>query len=347
MRNALALLVHGAAAMLAGAQEATPEPEKPPRFIERISVERVLLDLRIVDSAGKPLLGLGPMDVAVSVDGTRAVVDSLRWVSGSAPYAEGLAPEQAAAAGVEPAPAGRLVVFLFQKDISESSRITGLMRMKTRAARLLDSLEPEDRVAVLSFDTHLRLWTDFTRDRGRLRRIVERSILMEEPPQVVPEQAPSLLTGLDPRAARRAASPEEGLLVLARALLPLPGTKSVAFFGWGLGELSGGRVAMRPEYDAARKALKDARAIVFSLDVTDADYHDLEIGLEQVAEDTGGFYVKTHDFPELAMARLEGALAGYYSLSFEKPFLPSGVHAVEVRLVGRRGEVLTSGTYVD
>ena len=331
----------------ATAQEPTPAPEQPPRFIDRIAVERVLLDLRIVDSAGRPLLGLGPSDVAVTVDGNPAVVDSLRWVSSTTPYAEGLAPEEAAAAGVEPAPAGRLIVLFFQKDISESTRVTGLMRMKGRAAKLLDSLQPEDRVAILSFDTQLRLWTDFTTDRHRLRRIVERSILMENPAQFVPEDPPSLAASFDDDDARRAASAEAGLLVLARALAPLPGTKSVAFFGFGLGQLSGGRVSMLPEYEAARQALKDARASVFSLDVTDADYHDLELGLQQVAGDTGGFYVKTHLFPALAMDRLEGALAGYYSLSFEKPFLPKGAHDIEVRLVGRKGEVLSGGTYVD
>ncbi len=346
MKAALAVL--GALCSVpAAAQEPTPPAEEPPRFIDRIAVERVLLDLRIVDSKGQPLLGLGPADVTVTVDGNRAVVDSLRWVSSAMPYAEGLTPGQAAAAGVEAAPAGRLIVFFFQKDISESTRVTGLMRMKSRAAKLLDSLEPEDRVAVVSFDSHLRLWSDFSTDRRRLRRMVEHSILMADPRQVLPEDPPSLFDSFDDAAAQRAASAEAGLLVLARALAPLPGTKSVAFFGWGLGQLSAGRVTMLPEYDAAREALKSARAIVFSLDITDADYHSLESGLEQVAGDTGGFYVKTHLFPELAMSRLEGALAGYYSLSFEKPFLPRGVHDVEVRLVGRRGEVLSTGTYVD
>jgi VWFA-related protein len=225
--------------------------------------------------------------------------------------------------------------------------MTGLMRMKSRAAKLLDSLQPEDRVAVVSFDSHLRLWTDFTTDRPRLRRIVEHSLVMSYPKQVAPEDPPSLYDAFDVEAARRASTAEAALLVLARSLAPLPGTKSVAFFGWGLGQLSGGRVAMLPEYDTARDALKDARAMVFSLDITDADYHDLELGLEQVAGDTGGFYVKTHLFPALAMDRLEGALAGYYALSFEKPFLPRGVHSVEVRLVARKGEVLSSGTYVD
>ena len=346
MKRALAFVV-ALHPIAAAAQEQTPSPEPPPRFIDRIAVERVLLDLRIVDSAGRPLFGLGPSDLAVSVDGKRAVVDSLRWVSGATPYAEGLKPGEAAAAGVVPAPAGRLIVFFFQKDISESTRVTGLMRMKSRAAKLLDSLEPEDRVAVVSFDSHLRLWTDFTTDRPRLRRIVEHSLLMAYPKQVLPEDPPSLYDSFDDDAARRAATAEAGLLVLAEALEPLPGPKSVAFFGWGLGQLSAGRVTMLPEYDAARDALKRSRAIVFSLDITDADYHSLELGLEQVAGDTGGFYVKTHLFPELAMDRLEGALAGYYALAIEKPFLPRGVHAVEIRLVGRKGEVLTSGSYVD
>ena len=56
--------------------------------------------------------------------------------------------------------------------------------------------------------------------------------------------------------------------------------------------------------------------------MTDADYHTLEVGLEQVAADTGGFYAKTHLFPAQAMTRLEGAMAGHYVLAFEKP--PSG-----------------------
>ena len=104
---------------------------------------------------------------------------------------------------------------------------------------------------------------------------------------------------------------------------------------------------MLPEYEPARRALRDARVVVFSLDITDADYHSLEVGLEQLAEDTGGFYAKTHDFPNLAMARLERALQGYYELAFVKPLLPPGRHTVDVKLVARKGTVLTTASYVD
>jgi hypothetical protein len=89
----------------------------------------------------------------------------------------------------------------------------------------------------------------------------------------------------------------------------------------------------------------DARVAVFCLDVTNADYHSLEVGLEQVASDTGGFYAKTHLFPAQAMRRLEGALVGHYVLTFEKPRLRQGTHAIEVDLVGRKGTVLARSFY--
>jgi hypothetical protein len=119
------------------------------------------------------------------------------------------------------------------------------------------------------------------------------------------------------------------------------------FFGWGLGRMDG-RMGVRaePDYGPAVTALFDARTTVFALDVTDADYHSLEVGLERVAEDTGGFYAKTHNFPVTAMSRLAGALSGHYVLAFPRPDVRRGAHPLRVRLVGRKGEVLTRSTYL-
>lgn len=342
MRRALLLWVALACLPASAQEEALPQSQ----FRDRVDVDRVLLDLRIVDDKGAPILGLTPENLRVRVDGVATSVESLRFVSGTTPYSEGLAPEAAFAHGVEAAPAGRMLVFFFQKDL-EPSRAPGLLRMKTQAVKLLASLEPQDRVAVASFDTHLRLWTDFTNDHRKLKRIIERSILFEEEPKDLEASRPSLVTGYDPRAARDAGSPERAFRVLAKALAPVPGTKSLAFFGWGLGRMDGGVVSMLPEYDAMRRELRDARVVVFALDITDADFHSLEVGLEQLAEDTGGFYAKTHDFPDIAMARLENALAGYYALAFVKPALLPGRHHVDIQLEGRKGEMLFSATYVD
>jgi hypothetical protein len=86
---------------------------------------------------------------------------------------------------------------------------------------------------------------------------------------------------------------------------------------------------------------------VFAIDVTNADFHDLEAGLEQVAADTGGFYAKTNLFPGQAITRLEGAIAGYYVLVVVKPELAPGEHAVAIELTRQRGTVLATPTYQD
>jgi hypothetical protein len=243
-------------------------------------------------------------------------------------------------------PRGRLIVMLFQKDF-DPSRLTGLLRMQSKAVKFLETLGPEDRVAVLTFDYHLKLWQDFTGDRERLRRVIKQSLFFGKFPSGQSVDPPSLAESFDFDAAKRASEPESALLLIARALQPLRGPKSLVFFGWGMGRLSGDHVFLHSDYGPARQALLDAHVTVFTLDVTDADYHTLEVGLEQVAADTGGFYAKTHLFPTLAMARLEGALAGHYLLVFEKPGYKRGPHRVEVRLQGIKGDVLAKNSYVD
>jgi VWFA-related protein len=316
------------------------------RVREHVEVQRVLLDVRVVDSRGDPLLGLAPEDFRILVDDRPAVLDSLEWVSGTEPFAEGLSPEEAVTLGAPVAPSGRLIVYFFQTDFA-TVRLSGLMHMKFKALELLATLQPSDRVAVVSFDSHLKLRQDFTSDLDKLTTAVHQAILLGKEPAITPGPFPSLARSFDRAAARRAAEPETGLLVTARALEAFPGTKSLIFFGWGLGHLSKPWVVMGRDYGAARAALTRARVSVFAIDVTDADYHDLEVGLERVAADTGGFYAKTNLFPGQAITRLEGAIAGHYVLNVVKPELPHGEHAVTVELTRQRATVLVKPFFQD
>jgi VWFA-related protein len=314
------------------------------RFRDRVDVESVVVDARVVDGAGRPILGLTPSDFRLKVDGRAVPVQSVSWVDDSAPP-DPEATVAAGQAGVPLPPRGRLIVFFFQKDL-ESSRVMGFLQMLRRARTMLDGLGEQDRVAVVSFDSHLKVWTDFTTDRERLRHVLDRSILFERVPLLAPGDAPSLVEHLEPGAGRRAAAPETALLQLGEALKELPGAKSLVLFGWGMGRWSPGvGVFLESDYGPARRALVEGRVTVFALDVTSADYHTLEVGLEQVAEDTGGFYAKTHLFPGQALARLEHALAGHYVLTFTKPDLPRGEHAIDLDLVRRKGSVLARPSY--
>ncbi|MGH6629010.1 MAG: hypothetical protein ACREB3_04690, partial [Burkholderiales bacterium] len=101
------------------------------------------------------------------------------------------------------------------------------------------------------------------------------------------------------------------------------------------------------DFAEAIPALAAARITIFTLDVTDADYHSLETSLVQISDLTGGIYQKTHIFPNLAMDRVRRAIAGRYVLVFKKPDGPRGLHAIEVSLARRKGYVVARTYYTD
>jgi VWFA-related protein len=318
--------------------------QDPARHTERVEVTRVLVDVRAIDHHAEPLLGLTAANFQVRIDGRPARVESVQWVTGA--LAARGAEDNSASAPAAGAPEGRLVVFLFQKSL-ESSRIVGTMRMLLGLRAFLDGFTPHDRIAVLSFDSHLRLWLDFTSDLDRVRQVLARNVLFGGPARADAAQSPSLLDRLDPNKAKRTYTIEAALRVLAGALEPLPGAKSLVLVGHGFGRLGPTGVVMENRYDEAREALQQARTSVFSLDVTTADYHSLEAGLKLVAEDTGGFFERTHIFALRALNRLSAALAGHYVLMVETPEGKPGRHRIDVRLRGRSGTVLARNSFID
>jgi len=92
----------------------------------------------------------------------------------------------------------------------------------------------------------------------------------------------------------------------------------ILFLGWGLGRYGFGGFRMRPnDYPQALAALRRSNASVFVLDVMDAASHTLEIGLKQVAAQTGGVYIRTAVNPMQAFRRMAQALSGYYLVSVD------------------------------
>jgi hypothetical protein len=293
---------------------ATAQSPPQPRFNDRVDVARIVVDARALDGTGRAIPGLTARDFAVKIAGrpARRCPKACRG----------------------------LIVLLFQKDL-EPHRIVGLMRMLFRARTFLDTLGADDRVAVVSFDSHLKIWLDFTSDRAPVQRILERGLLLETPrPLGEPTAELSLTARLSQAAGKRAYPIEKALRLLGEALEPLPGAKSIVLFGHGFGRYTADGVVMERGYGDALAALQRARAAVFSIDVTQADYHSLEAGLQSVSQETGGFYERSFQFPDRTLVRLAGALAGYYVLLVDAPDRPFGWAELSVKLVGRRGTVL-------
>ena len=340
MRATVAFLL--SALSLASAASARPSDPPDPGFGEEITVALSTVTVRAVDALGNPLTGLTPEDFRVRVGRREIPVSAVDWFSSEtgrpqpAPLAESPEPSLP-----EPQqPAGQLLVFFVQTDLN-TSRISGQLRLRPYTRELLDRLHPEDRIAVVSYDSHLKLWLDFTRDRDAVYAALDRAMLWSQEEDVEPAgDGDSLAAAFDREAARRAASPEKALEVIGRALAAIPGEKSIVYLGWGLGRYTSWGVQMTPDYKPAVKALSAAHATVFVLDVTSADYHSLEVGLQGVAEATGGTYAKTNVLPGLATHALTRTLSGYYVLTLDQSELAGAQGEVRIELRRERGTIL-------
>ena len=321
------------------------------RAQEKITVARVIVDAHITDDHGEPIRNLVAADLRVRIDGKPAEIDSVDWVPETGPAREMLAvaqPERPDEVETPP-PLGRLFIFFFQTDFQRApSRVGGQMQFLPYAEKFLESLEPEDRVAVLSFDSHLKFRLDFSRDPEKIRQAIRDALKIDDPPWPNLSYSPSLRSSLNEEAARNAASSEEALFLVGNALRPIPGPKSLILFGWGLGRLSNGQVVMSRYYELARRTLESSRTTVFVMDISLADYHSLEVGLGKVAADTGGSYMKTHDFPKMALDRLERSLQGHYEIVVKKPEdLGPGRHSIELRVPSKKRAVILARSGFD
>ncbi|MFY9826745.1 MAG: hypothetical protein WAM82_35655, partial [Thermoanaerobaculia bacterium] len=241
-----------------------------------------------------------------------------------------------------PAPPGKLVVFFVQADLTPT-RISGQLRLRPFTRELLATLQPGDRAAVVSFDSHLKLWQDFTADRDATHAVLDQAMLFGDEPgaaDLAPGDPVSLAGHFDRANAFAAASPERALEVVGHAMEPLHGEKVMIFLGWGLGRFGNDGVRMTPAYKPAVRALRAAKASVFVLDVTSADSHSLETGLEGIAEATGGMYLPTFRLPGLATEVLAKTISGHYVLTLDRALLAGGEAGVEIELREKTGTVL-------
>jgi len=317
---------------------------------EEVLVSRALLDVRVIDERGQPVRGLAPADFQVTIGGRDARVETVVWTGEpSTPYdpvidSEDLPP------GFELKARGQLIIFLIQKNL-QAGRAYGLLRVLRDSAGLLNQLSPDDRVAVLSLDPGLKIWTDFTGDLVRVERILREGVMFGEPSGFGAVPATGLASAFDGLQQPPNQRMEKVLVHLGKALEDLPGSKSIVVLGHGFGDLATSfgatSAGLGREYDEVRAVLEKARVAVFCLDITQADYHSLEYSLKVLAEDTGGLFVSTYSHKRRAIAQVSNALLGHYVLLVEPPILEPGPHGISVELMRSGTTVLARRTYME
>src|SRR5436305_3582584 len=195
----------------AGARQETAAP--PVQFEAAIDVSLTTVVVRVVDTWGQPVPDLTPRDFRVRAGKLEVPVVAVDWTSGDDPPPAAApvppAPFADAAPVTEalPHPPGRLMVFFVQADLNPPS-ISGQLRLRPHTRELLETLHPEDRIAVVSYDSHLKLRQNFTRDHASAYAALDEAMLWGPEREIAPAGPDSLAGHFDFAAAREAASPE-------------------------------------------------------------------------------------------------------------------------------------------
>lgn len=318
------------------------------QFGEKITVSRVIVDVRVTAADGEPIVDLTPDDFTVRLGNRPATVEAAEWIDETGDASEPRGADPVTPIIGSPRTAGRILVLFIQTDFGRHAvRLKGQMNFNFHLEELVESLPAADRVAVFSFDSHLKFRSDLTSDRAAVVNAIRESLRIDEPPAPAAVPLPSLARHLDRAAMRRVTSSEAALRLVAQALAQIEGPKSLLLVGWGLGERAGGAVSMKRQWTPARQALDAARVSIFALDTTYADRHDLESGLKIAAAQTGGFYAKTNILAQGAVERLRRTLSGHYELELrtDSPLRP-GTHALSIRTNHRGAIVLAPSSVI-
>ena len=316
------------------------------QYDDTITVSRVVFDVRVTTASGDPITDLTPADFEVSLGGNRATVASATWTEEGAnaeerPYVDENEPG-VIRTRVEP----RTIVLLVQTDFGRAAaRVRGQMKFRTYAEELIQSFEPRDRVAVFSFDSHLKFRCDLSTDREENIEALRNTILIDEPPPPREVPAPSLASQLDRNAMKRAVNTEEALTLIGNALAHIDGPKTLLLLGWGLGDRWSRIVYMLDDWKEARKALLDARVSIVALNTSLTGGGALAHGMAMASKQTGGMYANAAGGPRRAVNRVQRTLHGRYELEIvPSKQLEPGEHSIAVRVNRRGANVLAPGS---
>lgn len=174
----LVVIAVGMASRVSAGQDPGPRPQAPgPVF--RAGVELVSIDVTALDGTGRQVMDLTAGDFQVEIDGQRRQVSTVEYIRAvdpmrviGAPHKVVVPDETFSSSNAKGAPRGRLIVLL----IDHGNIRTGAARAAMDSARkFVDTLTPEDRVAVIAVPGPGEL-VDFTINHDRVRESLLRIV---------------------------------------------------------------------------------------------------------------------------------------------------------------------------
>lgn len=339
---------------------AVPAQDQQPaaQFGEHMTVSEVLLDVLVLDKEGNVVPGLDKSDFTVTEDGKPMQLTSVDF------YTTRYGGPEASAAKPGEVPASRYFIFYFDDQKTNNLSTSRLMEQQLEAGRearkwIDESMQPSDWIAVVSYDSRLKIQQDFTQDREALEQAIDNAVRARNPERFPSRMkakdasAPSLLANLPKGKALRDATTNEykALTVLARATKGIVGRKNVIFFSIGFGKIDPQTGVARPDqryYPELKDALNNANVAVYPLDLTPIAFeHAQRDFLSLLASDTGArSFLQPVNF-RILLDRISKENTGYYLISYRSghPRDESGFQDVKVKTKDPKLEVLARKGY--
>ena len=321
-----------------------------PNVTEEIDVTEVLLDVLVTDKQGNVIVGLTEEDFIVeedsgdSVELTGATFYSNRRFAETEEHAEELG------LTYDAVPVDRFFVLFFHDQRQDIAALSGQQLDAARyAKRWVDrKLLANDYVAVISYNTSLRVQADFTNDKKVIKKaigdaVVGRDLGRNFPSRFPEEGKPSLLRGLPTGKALRKATWDihHALRLVGESLGDTVGRKNMLFFSIGFGFVDEAQTLTQdPRYYAdTMESLNSSNVAVYAIDYVStvegggALSRGLNDQLSNLANDTGGEYFFHYVNFAAPLESVTAETNGYYLLSYsaEYPHGSSGFRNVKVR----------------
>jgi VWFA-related protein len=323
--------------------------QEPPKFEGEVTVNEVLLDVLVTDAKGNVIVGLDKGDFVVKEDGKPVELTGVTFYSNRR-LLESTPTLAKQGVSVEQVPEDRYFIVFFEDMKDTAGEAPALLTQQMEAARrargwVEREILPNDWVAVVSYDTRLKVQQDFTHDRKALVSAINDAAKGKDretnyPSRIEVGKGPSLLAGLPTGNELRAKTPTiyEALQQIARSAGNIRGRKNLLLFTYGLPgrlqPLGGSFVPDDRYFKPTVRALNDNNVAVYTLDLTPpAVEHTLSDSMNYLADETGGRYFFNVTNFATPLDQVSKENSGYYLLSYrsEQPAGESGFQEVEVK----------------
>ena len=298
---------------------------------ERIRVAEVLLDVLVTDRKGNVIDDLGAEDFVVLHDGDEQEVVSASFYGGPS--------ELASSGGGGTIRTDRYFILMFHDQRMQAPFLVGPQMDNARWLKrwIEEELQPNDQVAVFAYQTGLKFYLDFSRDRDEILAAVEAAARGKKDldrwvTRSAPEfdrNSPSLGANLPTgkELARRSRKLQQGLEVLGHAAEGIAGRKNLIMFSLGFGEIGqfGSYTPDTRYYPPMREALNAGNVAVYTIDTMGSRRRSIASGslndsLSLISNDTGGHYYANFTNIMTPMRQVAEENQGYYLVSFRSEY---------------------------